>query len=294
MSQNPLLKAVGPGEEMPGFDIDDPLLPADIDMAALASGGYPYPKRMKGKKYLADLEALQIELLKLQMWVRDTGQRLVIVFEGRDAAGKGGTIRRFMEHLPPRHARAVALPKPTETERHQWYFQRYVAQLPSGGNMLLFDRSWYNRGGVERVMGFCTETEFKHFLEEAPLFEAALIRDGLILRKLWLDIGREMQLKRFHVRRHHMLKRWKLNEIDIAGLAKWDAYSAAWADIFRYTNTVVAPWTILLANDKRRTRLNAMRAVLSSIDYAGKDPAVASAPDPLIVRSGAEISDTAP
>ena len=286
MSNPLLLDDVGPGEELPGFDIDDPVLPAAIADAALQSGGYPYAERMKRKVYQEEVRPLQVELLKLQRWVEQEGQRVVVLFEGRDAAGKGGTINRFMQHLNPRHARAVALSKPTETERGQWYFQRYVAHLPSAGNMVLFDRSWYNRAGVERVMGFCTEEQAIRFLDEAPHFEAGLVRDGLILIKLWLTVGREMQLKRFHARRHHPLKRWKLTDVDILGLTKWEAYNIAQEDIFGRTHTDAAPWTVVRANDKRRARLNAMRAVLSRIDYSGKDQAVAQAPDPKIVGAG--------
>jgi polyphosphate kinase 2 len=286
MSNPLLLDDVGPGEELPGFDIDDPVLPAAIADAALQSGSYPYAERMKRKVYQEKVRPLQVELLKLQRWVEQEGQRVVVLFEGRDAAGKGGTINRFMQHLNPRHARAVALSKPTETERGQWYFQRYVAHLPSAGNMVLFDRSWYNRAGVERVMGFCTEEQAATFLEEAPHFEAGLVRDGLILIKLWLTVGREMQLKRFHARRHHPLKRWKLTDVDILGLTKWEAYNIAQEDIFGRTHTDAAPWTVVRANDKRRARLNAMRAVLSRIDYSGKDQAVAQAPDPKIVGAG--------
>jgi polyphosphate kinase 2 len=286
MSDPMLLEEVGPGEELPGFDIDDPALPKEIADKALQSGGYPYTERMKRTAYQQEVEPLQVELLKLQRWVERDGQRVVILFEGRDAAGKGGTINRFMQHLNPRHARAVALSKPTETERGQWYFQRYVAHLPSAGNMVLFDRSWYNRAGVERAMGFCTEEQAAKFLEEAPQFEEGLVRDGLILVKLWLTVGREMQLKRFHARRHHPLKRWKLTDVDILGLTKWEAYNFAQDDIFRLTHTAASPWTVVRSNDKRRARLNAMRAVLSRIDYAGKDPTVAAAPDPKIVGAG--------
>ena len=287
-----LLDEVGPGEELPGFDIDDPVLPLEIEQKALKSGGYPYDERMKRKIYREEVKPLQIELLKLQRWVQKTGQRLVIIFEGRDAAGKGGTINHFMRHLNPRHARAVALSKPTETERGEWYFQRYVAQLPSAGNMVLFDRSWYNRAGVERVMGFCTEAQAAKFLEEAPHFESWLVRDGIIFIKLWLNVGREMQLKRFHGRRHHPLKRWKLTDIDILGLTKWEAYNIAQEDIFSATHTDAAPWTVVLSNDKRRGRLNAMRAVLSRIDYEGKDASVAKAPDPLLVGAGPKFFTT--
>ena len=286
MSNPLLLDDVGPGEELPGFDIDDPVLPAAIADAALQSGGYPYAERMKRKVYQEEVRPLQVELLKLQRWVEQEGQRVVVLFEGRDAAGKGGTINRFMQHLNPRHARAVALSKPTEREKHQWYFQRYVPHLPTAGEMVLFDRSWYNRAGVERVMGFCTEEQAIRFLDEAPHFEAGLVRDGLILIKLWLTVGREMQLKRFHARRHHPLKRWKLTDVDILGLTKWEAYNIAQEDIFGHTHKDAAPWTVVRANDKRRARLNAMRAVLSRIDYSGKDQAVAQAPDPKIVGAG--------
>jgi polyphosphate kinase len=289
MSSSPLLEDVGPGEELPGFDIDDPILPEEIAQKAIQSGGFPYDKRMKRKAYRKEVELLQVELVKLQRWVERQSQRIVILFEGCDAAGKGGTINKFTQHLNPRHARAVALAKPDEVERGQWYFQRYVAHLPSTGDMVLFDRSWYNRAGVERVMGFCTEAQAALFLAEAPSFEAGLVRDGIILIKLWLTVGREMQLKRFHSRRHHPLKRWKLTDIDIGGLTKWEAYNIAQEDIFRATHTDAAPWTVVRANDKLRARLNAMRAVLSRIDYVGKDPSVATAPDSLIVGSGPEF-----
>jgi polyphosphate kinase 2 len=292
MPNSILLEEVGPGEEMPGFDIDNPVLPPEIAGKAFGSGGYPYEERMKRKAYRAEMRPLQIELMKLQRWVKREGQRIVIIFEGRDAAGKGGTINRFTQHLNPRHARVVALAKPTETERGQWYFQRYVVHLPSAGDTVLFDRSWYNRAGVERVMGFCTEAEAAKFLEEAPQFEAGLVRDGIVLIKLWLNVGREMQLKRFHARRHHPLKRWKLNDIDIVGLNKWEAYNIAQEDIFRATHTDAAPWAVVQANDKRRGRLNAMRAVLSRIDYDGKDRKVTK-PDRLIVGAGPEFFSTA-
>jgi polyphosphate kinase len=283
MTTNPLLAEVGPGEELPGFDIDDPELPPKIAERALRSGDYPYDKRMKRKRYERELEQLQVELLKLQYWVREQGRRLVIIFEGRDAAGKGGTILRFMQHLPPREVRAVALPKPSDVERTQWYFQRYVAQLPSAGETLLFDRSWYNRAVVEPVMGFCTQEQTDRFLEECPKFEQALVRDRMMLFKIWLTVGREMQLKRLHSRRHHPLKRWKLGQVDIDGLTKWDAYTAAIEKMFKATDRPDAPWMVVRANDKRRTRLNAMRAVLSQIDYTGKDADIATPPDPQIV-----------
>ena len=291
MSYPGLLEEVGPGEELPGFDIDDPVLPKAIADEALQSGGYPYTERMKRKAYQVEVRPLQVELLKLQRWVEREAQRVVVIFEGRDAAGKGGTINRFMQHLNPRHARAVALSKPTETERGQWYFQRYVAHLPSAGNIVLFDRSWYNRAGVERVMGFCSEEQAAKFLEKLRI-SRRVARDGLILIKLWLTVGREMQLKRFHARRHHPLKRWKLTDVDIAGLTKWEAYNLAQEDIFRLTHTDAVPWTVVRANDKRRARLNAMRAVLSRIDYTGKDFTVATAPDPNIVGAGPAFFST--
>ena len=267
------------------FDLENPELSRAIDDAAFASGGYPYDARAPRKAYEKELRALQIELLKLQRWVRDEGARIVIVFEGRDAAGKGGTIKRFMAHLNPRHARAVALSKPTETERGQWYFQRYVTHLPTAGDIVLFDRSWYNRAGVEPVMGFCTPEQTARFLDETPEFESALVRDGFRIFKFWLTVGQAMQLKRFHARRHDPLKSWKLSKIDLASLTKWDDYTAARDAMFDRTHTDKAPWTVIRSNDKRRARLNVIRHVLSSIDYAEKDVKVVSAPDPKIAGS---------
>lgn len=270
-----------------GFDLENPELPEEIDESSFRSGGYPYDERMPRKTYERDLHLLQIELLKLQSWAREKGERIVIVFEGRDAAGKGGTIKRFMEHLNPRHAHVVALAKPTETEQGQWYFQRYVAHLPTAGDMALFDRSWYNRAGVERVMGFCTPAQVKKFLEEVPDFEASLVRDGIRLFKLWLTIGQAMQLKRFHARRHDPLKSWKLSPIDLASLDKWADYSSARDAMLEHTHTKAAPWTVIRSNDKRRARVNAIRHVLNSIDYSGKDKTIVAKPDPKIVGSDA-------
>ncbi len=280
------MSSMGKTIDFAGFNLDEPELPGEIDEQAMLSGGYPYAKRMPRKKYEKELRLLQIELLKLQRWSRAQGERIVIVFEGRDTAGKGGTIKRFMEHLNPRHARAVALSKPTEAERGQWYFQRYAAQLPTAGDIVLFDRSWYNRAGVERVMGFCTDDQLRKFFEEAPQFEAMLARDGIRLIKFWLTIGRPMQLKRFHARQHDPLKQWKLSSIDLAALSKWDDYTAAKKELFHHTHTGAAPWTVIRANDKRRTRLNAMRHVLAGIDYAEKDAAAVAEPDPEIAGSG--------
>jgi polyphosphate kinase 2 len=275
--------------DLVAFDLENPELPPGIDGAAFLSGGYPYDKRMSRKAYESELRLLQIELLKLQRWVRDEGQRIVMVFEGRDAAGKGGTIKRFMEHLNPRHARTVALSKPTETERGQWYFQRYITHLPTAGDMVLFDRSWYNRAGVEPVMGFCTREQVSKFLEETPEFEASLVRDGIWLFKFWLTVGHAMQIKRFHARRHDPLKSWKLSPIDLASMSKWDDYTAAREEMFDHTHTKHAPWTVIRSNDKRRARLNAIRHILASIDYDGKDKKIVAKPDPKILGSEGKI-----
>lgn len=282
-----------PPDDLPEFDIDEPDLPKEIERAAFSSGGYPYTKRMRRKDYERDLRLLQIELLKLQRWTRKTGARIVVLFEGRDSAGKGGTIKRFMEHVNPRHARAVALTKPTDVEHGQWYFQRYVAHLPTAGDMTLFDRSWYNRAGVERVMGFCTAEEVSKFLHEAPAFEAALVRDGIHLFKFWLTIGREMQLLRLHARRHDPLKQWKLSGIDLKALTHWNAYTEAREDMFARTHTARAPWTVIRSNDKRRARLNAIRIVLSQMDYEGKDEGIVGEPDEKIVGMGKDFFDRA-
>ena len=274
---------------MSEFDLDAKTLPDEIARAALTSGGYPYDKRMKRKKYEKELLELQIELMKLQHWVQDKGKRIVIVFEGRDAAGKGSTIKRFMEHLNPRHARAVALSKPTENERHQWYFQRYIQHMPTAGEMVLFDRSWYNRAGVERVMGFCNSEQLADFLREAPLFEGMLVRDGIHMFKFFLTIGREMQMKRFHDRRHDPLKQWKISPIDLKAVEKFDDYTKAKEEMFRFTHTPTTPWTVLRANDKRRTRLEAIRVVLSALDYDGKDKNIVGSIDDKIVGSSDEF-----
>ncbi|MBL8567385.1 MAG: polyphosphate kinase 2 [Hyphomicrobiaceae bacterium] len=273
------------GGSASAFDIDNPRLPDGLEAMALSAGGYPYEKEMKREKYEDALEALQVELLKLQSHIRKTGERLVVLFEGRDSAGKGGCITRFMQHLNPRHARAVALTKPTETERGQWYFQRYVPHLPTAGDIVLFDRSWYNRAGVERVMGFCTQRELANFLRDAPQFESLLVQDGIKLIKLFLTIGRETQMLRFHERRHDPLKQWKLTEIDLAALGKWNDYTEAQHEMFRFTHTPETPWTVVRANDQRRARLEVIRYVLSQYDYEGKDRDVADEPDPKIVGS---------
>jgi polyphosphate kinase 2 len=268
------------------FDIDDPKLPKEITERARASGGFPYKEKLKRKTYEEELLKLQLELLKLQAHVQATGERVVVIFEGRDTSGKGGCIARFLERLNPRHARSVALSKPTEAERGQWYFQRYITELPTRGDIVLFDRSWYNRAGVERVMGFCTEDDVADFLRDAPEFEALLVRDGIRLYKLYLLVGREMQLKRFHERRHDPFKQWKLTEIDLAAIGKWDEYSNAEAEMFRFTHTATSPWTIIHANDQRRARLESIRVVLAGLDYRGKDKKAVGEVDANIVGSG--------
>jgi polyphosphate kinase 2 len=281
--------AKGENDHAPAaLTIENGKLPKSVKEAALRSGGFPYAEKMPQADFETELRLLQIELLKLQNWVRESGERIVLLFEGRDAAGKSSIISSFMQHLNPRHARVAALAQPTETERSQWYFQRYIAQLPSAGDMLLFDRSWYNRAGVERVMGFANGAQVQIFLREAPVFEAALVRDGLRLFKFWITIGREMQIKRLHARRHDPLKQWKLSDIDLASLNKWDDYTMAMEDMFQYTHTMDTPWIVIRGNDKRRARLNVMRAVLSSIAYADKDESIARLPDPLIAGSGHE------
>ncbi|MEZ5854814.1 MAG: polyphosphate kinase 2 [Hyphomicrobiaceae bacterium] len=261
----------------------------DAIRRAFESGEYPYQTRLANKDYEAHMAELQVELLKAQRWIKEVGERIILMFEGRDAAGKGGTIKRFMEHLNPRGARIVALEKPSERERSQWYFQRYVEHLPSAGEIVFFDRSWYNRAGVERVMGFASEDQVADFLREAPAFEGMLVRDGIKLFKIFLDIGKEMQLKRFHERRHDPLKQWKISEMDLAAMSRFEAYSHAKEEMFRYTHTTVAPWTVILANDQRRARLEAMRLVLLAIDYQGKDEKVVGKIDSKIVGSGPEF-----
>ncbi len=246
---------------------------------------YPYDEEMDKGAYEEELDALQHELVKLQADIKTTGKRLVVVFEGRDAAGKGGTIARFRMNLNPRVARVVALPKPSDREQGEWYFQRYVKQLPTDGEIVLFDRSWYNRGVVEHVFGFCTPEERKHFFRQVPDFEAMLIDEGIILKKLWLNVGRAEQLRRFLKRERDPLKQWKLSWIDVEGLKNWDAYSAAIAETFDKSHTDAAPWTIIRSDDKKRARLAAIRAVIHDLDYAGKgdvappDPNIAGGPD---------------
>ncbi|MEM7301511.1 MAG: polyphosphate kinase 2 [Pseudomonadota bacterium] len=256
---------------MPEFDLANPVLPDWVENNTFSSGRYPYEKRLKRKIYEAELFKLQIELVKLQKWLDETGRRVLMVFEGRDAAGKGGTIHAFRQYLNPRHARAVALSKPTETERGQWYFQRYVNHFPTQGEMVMFDRSWYNRAGVEPVMGFCSDEQHQKFLEDVPAFEKMIVDEGYFFLKIWLNVGQEMQLKRFHDRRHNPLKVWKISPIDLKAIDRWDDYTAARDLMLEKTHTDHAPWTIVRSNDKRRARINAIRSVLIKIGYDGRD-----------------------
>jgi polyphosphate kinase len=254
---------------------------------------YPYPRRLARKVYEAEKAALQVELLKVQLWVQETGQRIVMLFEGRDAAGKGGTIKRFTEHLNPRAARVVALNKPSDEERGQWFFQRYVKHLPTAGEMVLYDRSWYNRAGVERVMGFCEPGEYLEFMRQTPEFERMLTRSGIKLFKYWFSVTQDEQRNRFQSRETDPLKRWKLSPIDRASLDKWDDYTEAKEAMFFYTDTADAPWTVIRSNDKKRARLNCMKHFLSTLDYPGKDDSVAQAPDPKIVRTAGHVIHSA-
>lgn len=245
-------------------------------------GGYPYKNLMSRKNYERQKYSLQVELLKLQAWVKENKQRVVILFEGRDAAGKGGAIKRFMEHLNPRGARVVALEKPTETEKGQWYFQRYVQNLPTEGEIVLFDRSWYNRSGVERVMNFCSDEEYLEFIRQAPEFERMLVKSGIHLFKFWFSVSKNEQRKRFNERQRHPLKQWKLSPVDLASLDKWDDYTKAKEAMFFHTDTADAPWTVIKSDCKKRARLNAMRYVLHKLSYKNKNLDNLAAVDPLI------------
>ena len=248
--------------------------------------GYPYDTRIDAEEYEDQKYLLQIELLKLQYWVQDTGHRAVIVFEGRDAAGKGSTIKRFMEHLNPRAARVVALNKPSDTESGQWYFQRYVQHMPTAGEIVLFDRSWYNRAGVERVMGFCSTEEYEEFMQQVPQFEKMLVESGTSLTKFWFSVSQTEQRTRFALRQLDPVRRWKLSPMDLESLGRWDDYTAAKDEMFQRTDKGFARWTIIRSNDKRRARLNAMRYFLSQFEYEDKDASVVGEPDPLLVLRG--------
>jgi len=274
------------GGQMRSFDLENPKLPDWVKDKAFSSGQYPYTSKLKRSLYDDQLHGLQLEMVKLQAHRKETGARILIVFEGRDAAGKGGTIGTFRTYQKARNARIVALSAPTETERGQWYFQRHIEHFPTAGNMVLFDRSWYNRGGVEPVMGFCKLSETEHFLTQVPAVEQAIVDEGIHFFKFWLNIGQEMQIKRFHDRRHNPLKSWKLSPIDLKALNLWDAYTQARDTMLQATHSDQAPWTIVRSNDKRRARLNALRTVLLAMDYEGKDLKNIGDIDPEIVGSG--------
>jgi polyphosphate kinase 2 len=252
-------------------------------------GGYPYKYLLTRRTYERQKYRVQVELLKLQAWVKKEGKKVVILCEGRDAAGKGGTIKRFMEHLNPRGARVVALEKPSETEKGQWYFQRYIEHLPTAGEIVLFDRSWYNRAGVEKVMGFCTPLEYSEFMRQAPEFERNLVRSGIHLIKFWFSVSREEQLRRFKERESHPLKQWKLSPVDLASLDKWDAYTEAKEAMFANTDTPEAPWTVIKSDCKKRARLNAMRYVLHQLPYTNRNLEFMGPLDPLLVGSASAV-----
>ena len=291
-SRDPADLAILAGLRVEDNDDDDPvLLWADGRPVDTWREDYPYDERMSRAYYEQHKRLLQIELVKFQNWVKETGQRIVLIFEGRDAAGKGGTIKRFTEHLNPRGARVVALEKPSERERTQWYFQRYVPHLPSAGEIVMFDRSWYNRAGVERVMGYCTPEEYLEFMREAPEFERMLVHSGLNLTKFWFSVTRSEQRTRFVIRQVDPVRQWKLSPTDIASLDKWDDYTEAKEAMFFYTDTADSPWTVVKSNDKKRARLEAIRHVLERFDYEGKDLEVVGKPDRKIIGPSALLSE---
>ena len=274
------------------YEMDAPDQVRDAIEAAgkkdILSASYPHKDRMDRKAYERELEALQIELVKMQAWVKASGARVACVFEGRDAAGKGGTIKRFRENLNPRVARVIALSKPTEREAGQWYFQRYVKHLPAAGEIVFFDRSWYNRGVVEKVFEFCSDDQRAHFFTQVPDVEQIMTNDGVHLFKFWLNVGRAEQLRRFLARERDPLKQWKLSWIDVEGLARWDAYTDAIGETLERSHTPQAPWTVIRSDDKRRARLSAIRTVLHGLSYDGKDAAALGDIDPTIC-GGPEI-----
>src|ERR1700753_2637172 len=291
-SNDPADLAILAGLRVVDNDDDDPvLLWPDGTPVDTWREDYPYDERMSREYYDQHKPLLQIELVKLQNWVKETGQRIVIVFEGRDAAGKGGTIKRFTEHLTPRGSRITALVKPTETERTQWYFQRYVTHLPAAGEIVMFDRSWYNRAGVERVMGYCTPEQYLEFMREAPEFERMLVHSGVELTKSWFSVTRSEQRTRFVIRQVDPVRQWKLSPTDIQSLDKWDEYTEAKEAMFFYTDTPNAPWTVVKSNDKKRARLEAMRHVLALFDYPRKDTELVGSPDNKIIGPPALLSE---
>jgi len=269
---------------------DDPvLLRLDGTPVDTWREGYPYDRRMDPDDYMREKRLLQIELLKLQEWIKDTGERLMVLFEGRDAAGKGGTIKRFLEHLNPRGARVVALEKPTHREQGEWYFQRYVDHFPSSGEIVLFDRSWYNRAGVERVMRFCTDEQYREFLRDVPHLERIWVSSGIHIVKLWFSVSQQEQQTRFLIRQIDPVRQWKLSPTDVASLDRWADYTEAKEAMFYYTDTEIAPWTVIKSNDKKRGRVQAMRHVLSRFDYSGKDRELVGTPDPQLVGRASSV-----
>jgi polyphosphate kinase 2 len=277
-------------EELPPRESSRPtLVGVPAQKPEFGDGAYPYKKKLKLQEYEEAKHLLQIELLKVQNWVKETGQRIVVLFEGRDAAGKGGTIKRFTEHLNPRGAHVWALEKPTDREKGEWFFQRYVACLPTAGEIALFDRSWYNRAGVDRVMGFCNSAQYLEFMRQAPQIERMLVNDGIHLFKYWFSVSRKEQLRRFRSRQKDLLKHWKLSAIDLQSLDKWDEYTEAKEAMFFYTDTADAPWTVIKSDDKKRARINCMRDFLWCLDYPDKDEEIVNARDPLIVGPASRI-----
>ena len=286
---------VPPGVWVDDSDDDDPVLRrADGSTVDTWREDYPYRDRLDRAVYEQHKRLLQVELLKLQYWAKDTGQRIVVLFEGRDAAGKGSTIKRFMEHLNPRGASIVALEAPTVREQSQWYFQRYIEHLPAAGEIVFFDRSWYNRAGVEPVMGFCTPGQTETFLQHVPVFEQMLVDDAISLTKFWFSVTRGEQRTRFAIREIDPVRHWKLSPTDIALLDKWDAYTEAKNTIFRRTHSEYAPWTVVKSNDKKRARLEAMRSLLATFDYDDKDRDVVGSPDPLLVNAPGVLREIDP
>ena len=281
------LTVVADGDDAAGSGQD-----RDAVRRIFETGEYPYDEKLGNRDYEAQKAGLQVELLKVQDWVKETGRKIVVLFEGRDGAGKGGTIKRFTEHLNPRGARVVALDKPSESERTEWFFQRYIRHLPHGGEIVLFDRSWYNRAGVERVMGFCNAKEYLEFMRQVPELERMFVRSGIVLFKYWFSVSQEEQRRRFEARENDALKQWKLSPVDRQSLDKWEAYTEAKEAMFFYTDTADAPWTIIKSDDKKRARLNCMQHFLSSLPYADKDEGVVGHPDPLIVGTSADAIGT--
>jgi polyphosphate kinase len=291
-SEDPVDRALLADMRVEDNDDDDPVLYwPDGRRVDTWREDYPYDERMPRDYYSRHKRLLQVELVKLQNWVKDSGEQIVIVFEGRDAAGKGGTIKRFTEHLNPRGARVVALARPSEREQTQWYLQRYIPHLPAGGEIVLFDRSWYNRAGVERVMGFCTQEEYLEFMREAPAFERMLVRSGLHLIKFWFSVSQAEQRTRFIIRQVDPVRRWKLSPMDIKSLGRWDEYTEAKEAMFHYTDTETAPWVVVKSNDKKRARLEAMRHVLSLFDYPEKETEVIGTPDTAIIGPPSLLSE---